>query len=246
MGRIPWQVRLGAALIGMSAAVYFIHYQVFHDSHHIFIYMLGDLAFMPIEVLLVTLILHDLLAARERNARLEKLNMVIGAFYSEVGTDLMSRLAANDDEIESIRRTLTVRNTWTDREFAGADRDLRAYAYRFNIATCDLADLRSFLASKRNFLLRLLENPNLLEHESFTGLLRAVFHLTEELQARGDLGGLPQSDYEHLAGDIERVYRRLVHEWLDYMKFLQRNYPFLFSLALRTNPFDRAAVPVVT
>jgi hypothetical protein len=68
---------------------------------------------------------------------------------------------------------------------------------------------------ERDFLVRLLENPILLEHESFTELLRAVFHLTEELAAREDLGNLPDSDYKHLAGDIKRAYVLLVHQWLD-------------------------------
>jgi len=51
--------------------------------------MLGDVAFVPIEVLLVTLIIHRLLSEREKRTRLEKLNMVIGAFFSEMGTDVI-------------------------------------------------------------------------------------------------------------------------------------------------------------
>jgi len=110
----------------------------------------------------------------------------------------------------------------------------------------DLIHLRNFLAKKSDFLLRLLENPVLLEHESFTRLLRAVFHLTEELNRRGTFEDLPESDYQHLAGDTRRVYRRLVSEWVDYMGYLKQNYPYLFSLAVRTNPFDENASPVVT
>ena len=91
----------------------------------------------------------------------------------------------------------------------------------------------------------MLENPVMLEHESFTGVLRATFHLTEELERRPDLNDLPASDLEHLAGDINRVYGLLVHQWLEYMAYMKRNYPSLFSLAMRTNPFDESATPVV-
>jgi hypothetical protein len=98
---------------------------------------------------------------------------------------------------------------------------------------------------KRDFLLRLLENPNLLEHETFTEHLRAVFHLTEELTSREDLMGLPDTDYAHLSGDIQRAYGLLVHQWLDYMRHLKDNYPYLFSLAMRINPFDQSASPIV-
>ncbi len=56
---------------------------------------------------------------------------------------------------------------------------------------------------------------------------------------------IPDADSKHLAGDMERVYQMLMGEWLDYMKHLKDNYPFLFSLAIRTNPFDTEASPIV-
>jgi hypothetical protein len=38
-----------------------------------------------------------------------------------------------------------------------------------------------------------------------------------------------------------RVHRQLVEQWISYMHHLKADYPFLFSLALRTNPFDPEA-----
>ena len=63
-----WQAVLGIALVFSSTALYFIHYLLFHDAHHILIYLVGDIAFVPIEVLLVTLIIHKLLEEREKKA----------------------------------------------------------------------------------------------------------------------------------------------------------------------------------
>ena len=103
-----------------------------------------------------------------------------------------------------------------------------------------------WLRERRDFLLRLLENPNLLDHEAFTAALRAVFHLLEELDHREDFSSLPDSDIDHLEGDARRAYALLVQQWIDYMVYLKERYPYLFSLALRTNPFDRVASPVVT
>jgi len=88
----------------------------------------------------------------------------------------------------------------------------------------------------------LLDNPNLVEHESFTNLLFAILHLTDELANRHDLARLPESDYEHISEDIKRAYSQLMLQWLDYTKHLKRDYPYLFSLALRINPFDENAV----
>jgi hypothetical protein len=83
------------------------------------------------------------------------------------------------------------------------------------------------------------------EHESFTDLILALDHLIKEMKARGDLAVLPLIDKNHLQGDIRRVYERLIPEWLKYMEYLKTHYPYLFSLAMRTNPFDSKASVVI-
>jgi hypothetical protein len=236
-----WQVVFGISLIFLSALFYFIHYLIFRDLHHIFIYLLGDIAFVFIEVLLVTLVLHQLLHYREKMAMLNKLNMVIGAFFSEVGSELLGKLSLFDIEASKITQHLVVREDWSDKEFSSVRKSLLAHPYTIDSKDRDLEQMKTFLREKRQFLLNLLENPNILEHESFTNLLWAVFHLTEELIHRRSLHGLPASDHRHLCGDLKRVYQLLMAEWLDYMKHLKRDYPYLFSLAMRTNPFDAQA-----
>jgi hypothetical protein len=170
---------------------------------------------------------------------------VIGVFFSEAGTRLLTYFSNYDPKLDDIRENLVVEADWSDKEFVDASRRLKVYNYSVDINKVDLVHLRSFLKEKRDLLVRLLENPNLLEHETFTGLLRAVFHLTEELESREDIADLPDSDRQHIAGDIKRAYVRLVQEWVDYMKHLKRDYPYLFSLAMRLNPFDLEASAVV-
>lgn len=245
MKEIRWQVILGIGLVVLSALLYAFHFTIFHDLHHIFIYLVGDVAFVPIEVLLVTLIIHRLLSQREKRSRLEKLNMVIGTFFSEVGTRLLTYFSDFDPKLDEIRSKLIVKSDWTAADFDAVEGELRKYAYSVDVNRVNLEQVREFLTAKRDFLLRLLENPTLLEHESFTQLLRAVFHLAEELASRGDVGNLPEADCTHLAGDMKRAYILIVREWLDYMEYLKNNYPYLFSLAMRTNPFDQDATPVV-
>lgn len=246
MKRLNWQVVLGLSLVALSALVYLIHFAVFREVRHIFIYLVGDIAFVPIEVLLVTLIIHRLLTQREKRALLQKLNMVIGAFFSEVGTELLNYFSGFDPDSEKIGEDLVVEADWSDEQFLNVAGRLKSYVYNARAENGNMDNLKTFLTEKRDFMLRLLENPKLLEHDSFTDLLWAVFHLTEELIHRKNVSELPESDYEHLSGDIRRAYVLLVSEWLDYMHHLKRNYPYLFSLAIRTNPFYPEASPVVT
>jgi len=245
MSRISWQIRTAIILVCVSALLYAIHFIIFQNFHFLSEYTLFYFAFLPIEAIFVTLILDQLMELRASKERLEKLNMVIGAFFSEVGTRLLSEFSRSDPDIEKIREDLLVGPKWTDERFAEANKLLKNYGHHIDINNVDLEKLRSFLISKRSFLLRILENPALLEHESFTELFRAVFHLTEELEFRKDLKTLPDSDLAHLKSDMERVYARLVDAWLDYMKYMKDRYPYLFSLAMRTNPFDVNATPIV-
>ena len=185
------------------------------------------------------------LTRQERLQRLEKLNMVIGAFFSEMGTRLLVIFSDSDPQLDSIREALLSATSCPDKEFLCLSEQLKEKDFSVNVAKVDLAGLRGFLAGKRTFMLRLVENPTLLEHEDFTGLLMAAFHLTEELIHREGFSDLPAADLKHLSGDIRRVYVMLVHQWLDYMRYLKNDYPYLFSLAMRTNPFDQEATPVV-
>lgn len=245
MKRFGWRVRLGVALVLASAVLYALHFLIFRDAHHIFLYLVGDFAFVPIQILVVTLIIEEFLRLRERRVRLEKMNMVIGAFFSVIGTRLLTYVSDFDPNLAAIRQNLVVRGNWTDKDFGDLSECLKRHDYAVDIKRIDLVRVREMLTGESDFMVRLLENPTLLEHETFTSLLRAVFHVTEELESRPGFEGLPESDLAHLAHDLRRAYGLLVSEWVDYMRHLKCNYPYLFSLAMRTNPFDQEASPVV-
>ncbi len=72
---------LGFILVAISGLTYYIHYLVFRDIHHILIFLVSDLAFMFLEVLLVVIIIERVLARREKQPVMAKLNMIAGAFF---------------------------------------------------------------------------------------------------------------------------------------------------------------------
>ncbi len=245
MKRLSWPIVLGSSLLALSALFYSIHYLVFHDAHHIFIYLLGDIGFVFIEVLLVTLIIHRVLEVKEKKARMNKINMVIGAFFSEVGAPLLKTLASYDTNIEELQASMVAEKENATRQFTLVSEILKSNKCEISTEGMDWVSLKDFLSSKREFLLGLLQNQNLLEHEYFTDVLWAVFHLTEELESRDSFGGLPDTDIQHMCGDMERVYGQLSQQWLAYMQHLETAYPYLFSLAIRTNPFSKNLTAVI-
>jgi len=246
MKKINWEMKFGISLVIISIVLYLIHFAVFNDLHHITLWSLTSLAFLPVSVLFVTLLINKILIRREKEMRLEKLNIIIGTFYSKVGTELLRMIINWDPDISRIKKELENSEMGSKIKISKLSELLNQHSYDIEIEKVEFSDLRNYLSEKNDFLLRLLENPMILEHESFTKLLRAVFHLSEELEARLDLTNLPQTDYIHLSIDIKRAYNLIVIEWLDYMKYLEENFPYLFSFSIRTIPFNPNPSPIIS
>ena len=224
-----------------SVVLYGLDYLLFGQARDIGFGLLGNLAFLPIYVLFVTLMIERVLKEREKEVLRQKMNMVIGVFFSEVGTALLQDGYSFLVEKEQLAARVRITAGWSERDFRELALFLQRADLHMNSSLCDLGELKRFLVSRRAFLLGLLENPNLLEHDGFTDLLWAVFHLLEELEARRSLTGLPQADMDHLSGDIRRAYTHLLSQWVGYLQHLKGDYPYLFSLAVRNNPLNPEA-----
>jgi hypothetical protein len=226
-----------------SVGLYLMEYFIFGRASEIGFGLLGNLAFLPIYVLFVTLMIEKILKRRERESLHQKLNMVVGVFFSEVGTPLLKICRCFVKESPELTALLKVTPHWKADDYICSINHLKQHEIHVDSRSGDLEVLKEFIVARRGFMLGLLENPNLLEHDEFTDLLWAVFHLLEELQARQSLSGLPSADLDHLSGDIKRAYSHLLRVWVGYMQHLQRDYPYLFSLAVRMNPLNPDAKP---
>jgi hypothetical protein len=236
-----WYMIIAVVLLAFSAIFYLLQISIFHNSHDTFFYMLQDLAFVPVNVLLVTLFLDRLMKKRDKQNLLNKMNMVIGVFFNDMGIDLIKLLGIFAKDISEINHGLQVSPKWKDNDFMEVMKNFSIKADQLSLDSKNLVVLKNFLETKKNGLLNMLANPNLLEHDTFTNLLWAVFHLSDELNHRQDFTTLPKTDLDHLRGDMIRAYQLIIAEWTAYMKHLKQDYPYLFSLAVRTNPFNPEA-----
>ena len=234
-----WMKKLITTLLLISAAFYSIHYAIFKDPMFILRYVIAQLGFTPISVILVTMILNKLIGKREKLQRIKKLNMVIGVFFSEAGTDFLKRFLTYDNNSqELIKRFEKVKN-WDETKYKEIGNYISENRFEMAVDRSNIQELKETVVGKRQFLLALLENPNLLEHESFTELLWALFHMAEELDARKGFDDMDSDDFDHISNDLKRAYCQLVSQWILYMKHLKEDYPYLYSFALRTNPYAR-------
>ena len=221
----------------ISLVLYIVNILIFKDIHHVAIFALEDLAFVPIEVICVTLIFRRVLVNNERKKKVSKLYMVIATFYSEVGTELLRAFANNDVALKQIEGEIAITLDWKDKDFKRLTKIIEGYRPEIEMDGTDFEAIDMMLQEVRPELLRLLENPSLLEHETFTELLMAVFHLAEELRMRYDFASMKTPDHDHLVGDVKRAYVHMGLEWLNYINHMRVHYPYLYSLSVRNNPF---------
>lgn len=245
--KINWKIKLGVILLLLSVAIYTFAYFNFHEPDKVLFYIVIDLAFMPLDVLLVVIIVEGLINKKEKENILDKMDMFMNVFFSEIGTDMLAKFSELDININKIHNVLNSIETWSDKEFKNFLRQFRKSDYSFDLQLEDgnkqefFIELQQFLIEKRGFLIRLLENPYLIEKDSFSTLLLGIFHLDEELEKR-DIGeNIPETDYYHLINDVDRVYSSLIYEWINYLFYLKIHYPYMLSLAIRTNPFNKEA-----
>jgi hypothetical protein len=236
-----WQFWFAFILIVLSVMAYELHYVLFHDARSIFFYLIMDIAFLFLNVLIVALIINRLLEYRAKQVILNHLNMAIGTFFSEIGMDIIKQCITFDQNTDAIREKLAHPSTWKEPDYNKIRMNIVKHESGIDSTAGDLEALKRLLVDKRSFLLSLLQNQNLLEHEAFTDMLWATFHVTDELAHRKTTSNLSEADYKHLAGDIKRMYQLILLCWVDYLKHLARDYPYLYSLAIRTNPFDGQA-----
>lgn len=237
MKKYKREILWGIGLTLFSFLIYTIHYMFFRDIKYIGEDLISQLAYLPIYVFLTTIVIDQLLNRRERIETLRRLNTIIGIFFSEMGKDLIKYFIKFDINFEKIRDEFSMDAEWTEEKCIHVKELLENHICKIDSRAENIEEISIFLEGKRKFLIELMGNPNLMENEEFTELLIAVFHLVEELQSRVDIQNLIEDDYNHLSNDIERAYILLIYEWVAYMGHLKKEYPFLYSFAMRTNPF---------
>jgi hypothetical protein len=242
---IRWELLFGAGLILLAALLHFMHYLVFGEVSPLLSFLGKKIAFVPLEVLFITLILHRLLTVHERTLLKKKMNMLSGAFFSEMGNDLLKILKKNISIPPEKAELISVHKDWSKKDFDKACRELSRIDIKMETDLETLEELKKLLCDKRPYLMLMLGNPTLLEHESFSNMLWATFHLSDELSRRPDLQSLPKSDIKHLNNDAKRAFKGLLAEWFSHLRHLREEYPYLYSMELRINPFDQKSSVII-
>lgn len=228
---------IGITLLSCSVAIYGLKTAIVGDTTGTGKFLFNAMGVLPLNLLLMTFIFNKLLTVHTKQAQVQKRNMLIGVFFSECGNSILRTLARLDKNCAQLNYSTCKPELWENDGIDKIKKVFNGYEAKFDANREDLASIRSELNRDHRFLLSLMDNPAMVGHGKFTDLAWAIFHLEDELNHRPDFQSIPDSDMEHLSGDISRVYNFILDQWLNYMVYLKSDYPYLYSLALRTSPF---------
>lgn len=243
MKRKQFTLIIVGTLVVVSAVVFVVQLAIFSNIEEAMFLLFQDLLFLPIHILFITFVVDRILHNREKRNRRGQLNIVVCTFFGEMGTDSIKALNKYITDLDSIAASLNVNARWTDKEFANAARRFDSFTPDVQLKSGDIVEMKNELPHKKTYLLELLNNPNLLENTWLTDLLWSLYHLLDEMESRETSQKLSDEDLGHLSQDVSRAYGLLLHQWVLYMKHLKNNLPYLFSSAVRKNPFvNKSAV----
>ncbi len=157
-----------------------------------------------------------------------------GVFFFQLGNQLLQALVSADPQADKLREAFGREEL----EAAGAG---RAENFSIQISEVDLEILKVLLHQNRDLVLKLLLNETAWRNSSFGALLLNILYLCKELEGREDLSNISEQEYRHLQDNISRVYRLLIQQWVEQMRFWKKNYPYLFEAELRNSPFSSAS-----
>lgn len=224
-------------LLCVSALLYAIHYLIFRDLHHLAIFGLHELAFVPLEVILVTLGLDQLVEKTHREEARSKVSIIETLYFNESGSTMLRYLTSFDPDAARLRELLQVTQDWRSSDFRQAIRQLKSYPFLLDLDRIDFFGLHYHLSQRHEYYRSMLENPALTQSEAFTEMIMKIYLLWEELDGRTNLYQLPEKDRSYLAELLHEIYRELTEYWLDNVYNHSIHNRFRLHRAIESNPF---------
>lgn len=224
-------------LLCASALLYAIHYLIFRDLHHLAIFGLHELAFVPLEVILVTLGLDQLVEKTHREEARSKVSIIETLYFNESGGTMLRYLTSFDPDAARLRELLQVTEDWHSSDFRQAIRQLKSYPFLLDLDRIDFFGLHYHLSQRHEYYRSMLENPALTQSEAFTEMIMKIYLLWEELDGRTNLYQLPEKDRSYLAELLHEIYRELTEYWLDNVYNYSIHNRFRLHRAIESNPF---------
>lgn len=228
MKKFKHYATISLILIFISTIMFISHYLIFGQVENTSYYSLMSICLIPINILTVTIVFENIIEYKSKKEKMNKLNMLIGMFFSELGYELMHLIIQGDKDGKNL---ICCFDNLKDVEVK-----LINHKHFIDINQINIDTLEVIILKNKDILINLMSNDNILEHETFTDLLMSIMHLRDELIFMKN-NNKDENSTIHLQVDITRVYKNITMQWVKYLYHLEKFYPYLYKNAIQVNPF---------
>lgn len=152
---------IGTILISLSVLLHGAHYLIFRDLHHLFIFLVADIAFIPLEVFFVSVVIDRLIEKRESKKHEKKRNMIIGVFFSGIGNFLLNEFVKNSHTIVHKERYI-IKKSWGTQDFRELEKLMSNDKQTVEIEKIDLLSLLVKLEESLQHIMGMATNTTLM------------------------------------------------------------------------------------
>ncbi|MCR5666902.1 MAG: hypothetical protein K6G01_08735 [Eubacterium sp.] len=213
-------------LLAVAVCIYLLQMFLFKEPRTTFFYLLQDLAFIPISIAVTTIVVGEVIGQRDKRESERKTRMLTSTFFTAMGMDLtesMKHMVVVDQELEDVVENRCTMNLEQRLAFI----EHKHVAMQAKKECFD--EVKKLICGWETELLVISSNPLLLEHEDFSRLLFAIFHLIDEFRIRGDYDLLTQEDLRHYNEDFETTYKLLLKNMITNVRYQKQTYPNLYG-----------------
>ena len=114
--QVNWKIKFAIVMFILAVIIFLARFLIFGDGEEIIAYLWKHIGFIPIDILIVALVLEEIMGRKEHEAILEKIDMLMGTFFSEIGNDLINELSkvnqnkAKTEDLKAIR-------SWDEKDY---------------------------------------------------------------------------------------------------------------------------------
>ena len=182
------------------------------------------LAFIPVDVILVSFVIEEFLNKRDKEAALKKFTMVFGVWLRRTGFDIfhaLNNLLIDKEQNKIIfsEQNLSLKSI----------KRLKSLKFDMKCERKGILALKEILEEKSERLFNIATNPVFSELNHPSELIMILLHLHDEFLSRPSVKEMEKADLQHISDDIEKAYKAFLLSWVDYMDYLNENYPVLFQ-----------------
>ena len=157
-----WKIKFSLLMVVLIIIIYGSNYLVLGDAEHIISYIWTHLGFIPVDILVVAFLLDEIIERKEKEAMLEKLDMLMSTFFSEVGNEMINQLSHANKYKASTENLKSIKN-WDEKDYDLKLEELKNTSIDFQADISPenreefLENLRNLLVDKREFIINLIK-----------------------------------------------------------------------------------------